>query len=158
MDPDVESIVCYPGTKPLINLIKQMFAHKFGLEKMRLEDGGAAPGSQKSRSVLPTEKLGAKVDRTSRGSKKNTNHLQKIYSKTSKVQNKSTNGFLQESFEGRIQQTFEIDLCLSENFQLNWFTSRILKLPIYHLYRVKKEEFEISLGTSETKHAYENIL
>ena len=40
MDPDVESIECYPGTKPLINLtygIKRMFAHKSGLEKMRLE-------------------------------------------------------------------------------------------------------------------------
>ena len=45
MDPDVESIVCYPGTKRLINLtygIKQMFAHEVRLEKMWLEAGGAA--------------------------------------------------------------------------------------------------------------------
>ena len=45
MDPDVKSIVCYPGTKRLINLtygIKQMFAHEVRLEKMWLEAGGAA--------------------------------------------------------------------------------------------------------------------
>ena len=84
MDPDVESIVCYPGTKRLINLtygIKQMIAHEVGIEKMRLEGGGAAPGSQKSRSVTPTEELGAEGDRTPRGSKKTTNHLQKLTAK-----------------------------------------------------------------------------
>ena len=40
MDPDVESIVCYPGTKRLINLtygIKQMIAHEVEIVKMRQE-------------------------------------------------------------------------------------------------------------------------
>ena len=40
MDPDVENIVCYPGTKRLINLtygIKQMIAHEVEIVKMRQE-------------------------------------------------------------------------------------------------------------------------
>ena len=102
MDPDVESIVCYPSTKRLINLtygIKQMLAHKFGLEKMRLEGGGAAPGSQKSRSVLPTEELGAEGDRTSRGSKKNTNHLQKFTAKPLEFKTRAPTDFFRRALK-----------------------------------------------------------
>ena len=84
MDPDVESIVCFPGTKRLINLtygMKQMIAHEVDIEKMRLEGGNSGESSQKTRSKTPTEELETDVDRTPKGSKKTTNHLQKLTAK-----------------------------------------------------------------------------
>ena len=79
MEPDVESIVCYPGTKRLINLsygIKQMISHEVEIVKMRMEGGGSDSASQKTRSISPVEAMDA--ERTPRGSKKTTNHLQKL--------------------------------------------------------------------------------
>ena len=52
MDPDVENIVCYPGTKRLINLtygIKQMIAHEVEIVKMRQE---GSSGETLSQSLL----------------------------------------------------------------------------------------------------------
>ena len=79
MDPDVESLVTFPGTKRIINLsygIKQMIAREVDIEKMRLE--GPSGGQ---RSVTPTQEIELDGERTPRGSKKTTNHLQKLTAK-----------------------------------------------------------------------------
>jgi len=98
MDPDVESVVCFPGTKRLVNLsygIKQLIAHEIELEKMRRIDaaiaansnssvGGRQPSSQSrsnpsSNSNTPVKD--GEGDSTPRGSKKTTSHLQKLAAK-----------------------------------------------------------------------------
>ena len=122
MDPDVESIVCYPGTKPLINLtygIKQMIAQEVGLEKMRLEGGGAAASSQKSRIVLPTEELGAEVDRTPRGSKKNTIHLQKFTAKPVKFKARAPTDFFMRALKVEFSRHLRLIDAYQKLFKLN---------------------------------------
>ena len=94
MEPDVESIVCYPGTKRLINLsygIKQMIAHEVEIVKMRMEGGGADSASQNTRSVTPVEAID--VERTPKGSKKTTNHLQKLTAKPVEFKNRTPTDF-----------------------------------------------------------------
>ena len=94
MDPDVESIVCFSGAKRLINLsygTKQMIAREINEEKIRLE-GKSQTGSQQARSFSPTEEAGD-VERTPKGSKKTTNHLQKLTAKTFEVKTKTPTDF-----------------------------------------------------------------
>merc|ERR1712027_173802 len=65
MDPDVESLVTFPGTKRIIDLsygIKQMIAREVEIEKMRLE--GSSGASQ--RSVTPTQEMEVDGERTPR--------------------------------------------------------------------------------------------
>jgi len=98
MDPDVESVVCFPGTKRLVNLsygIKQLIAHEIELEKMRRIDAAIAANSNSSVSVgqpssqsrsNPSSNSNTPVkesegDATPRGSKKTTSHLQKLAAK-----------------------------------------------------------------------------
>eukprot|EP00092_Neocalanus_flemingeri_P030900 GFUD01033557.1.p1 GENE.GFUD01033557.1~~GFUD01033557.1.p1 ORF type:complete len:883 (+),score=321.60 GFUD01033557.1:37-2685(+) len=93
MDPDVESVVCFPGTKRLVNLsygIKQMIAHEIELEKMRRIDAKlAAVSSQplsQGRTSAPSSRVNTPVKEvevalTPKGSKKTTNHLQKLAAK-----------------------------------------------------------------------------
>merc|ERR1712083_23704 len=98
MDPDVESVVFFPGTKRLVNLsygIKQLIAHEIELEKMRRIDaaiaansnssaGSGQPSSQSrsnpsSNSNTPVKD--SEGESTPRGSKKTTSHLQKLAAK-----------------------------------------------------------------------------
>merc|ERR1711936_1424664 len=87
MDPDVESVVCFPGTKRLVNLtygIKQLIAHEIELEKMRRIDAAIAASREGSSSSQPQQPrsapTGAKntpvkeleVELTPKGSKKTT--------------------------------------------------------------------------------------
>ena len=94
MDPDVESIVCFSGAKRLVNLsygTKQMIAREINDEKIRLE-GKTHSGSQQARSFSPTEEADG-VERTPKGSKKTTNHLQKLTAKTFEVKTKTPTDF-----------------------------------------------------------------
>jgi len=96
MDPDVENIVCFPGTKRMINLsygAKQMIAREINEEKIRME-GRPVDSSQYDRSSTPTpaEELGD-AERTPKGSKKTTNHLQKLTAKTFEVKTRAPTDF-----------------------------------------------------------------
>ena len=88
MDPDVKSIVCYPGTKRLINLtygIKQMFAHEVRLEKMWLEAGG------RRRSRLP--------EVPQRDANGGTNHLQKFTAKPVEFKTRAPTDFVRRALK-----------------------------------------------------------
>jgi len=92
MDPDVESIVCYPGTKRMIQLtygIKQLIAREVEIEKMRLEGGSG----KEPRSVTPTQEMDQDIEHTPRGSKKTTNHLQKLTAKPVEFKTKAPTDF-----------------------------------------------------------------
>ena len=94
MDPDVESVVCYPGTKRLINLsygTKQMIAREINEEKIRME-GNSVSGSQQETNAAPADGQ-VDVERTPKGSKKTTNHLQKLSAKTFEVKTKAPTDF-----------------------------------------------------------------
>ena len=87
MDPDVENIVCYPGTKRLVSLtygMKQMIAHEVNIVKMRQE----GKNGERSRSPLETD-----VETTPRGSKKTTNHLAKLTAKPIEFKSKAPTDF-----------------------------------------------------------------
>lgn len=109
MDPDVESVVCFPGTKRLVNLtygIKQLIAHEIELEKMRRIDaaiaastdsstissqprsGGSAPASARNTPVKDVE-----MELTPRGSKKTTSHLQKLSAKPMEIKERVATDF-----------------------------------------------------------------
>ena len=58
MDPDVESVVCFPGTARLTHLTygtKQLISHQIELEKMRRLD--VAKAAAKSLERAPTKSL-----------------------------------------------------------------------------------------------------
>jgi chromosome transmission fidelity protein 18 len=92
MDPDVESVVCFPNTKRSVNLsygTKQLIAHEIELERMRRIDAAKASMNSNSRDdrksdekleQTPTEDNSPSVS-TPRGSKKTVNHLQKLEAK-----------------------------------------------------------------------------
>merc|ERR1711936_248472 len=95
MDPDVESVVCFPGTKRPITLsygTKQMIAKEITEEKIRM-DGNSCGASQQGRSSTPTDELGQDVERTPKGSKKTTNHLQKLTAKNFEVKTRTPTDF-----------------------------------------------------------------
>ena len=95
MDPDVESVVCFPGTKRPITLsygTKQMIAKEITEEKIRM-DGNSGGASQQGRSSTPTDELGQDVERTPKGSKKTTNHLQKLTAKNFEVKTRTPTDF-----------------------------------------------------------------
>ena len=101
MDPDVESIVCYPGTKRLVNLsygIKQMISHEVEIVKMRME-GGSETASQKPRSITPTP--GMDIERTPKGSKKTTNHLAKLTAKPVEFKSRAPTDFFGRALKVR---------------------------------------------------------
>ena len=108
MDPDVESIVCYAGAKRLVNLsygTKQLIAREINEERIRLEGkSNGARSSQQVNSSSPTEEVD--VERTPKGSKKTTNHLQKLTAKTFEVKTKTPTDFF-----GRTLKVF-INVCL----------------------------------------------
>lgn len=93
MDPDVESVVCFPETKRPVNLsygIKQLVAHEIELERMRRIDAAkaefalSAKGSgsgPNSREHSPSRDTENEVVVTPRGSKKTVNHLAKLEAK-----------------------------------------------------------------------------
>jgi len=94
MDPDVESIVCYPGTKRLINLsygTKQLIAREINEEKIRMEGNPVSASQQESNSSQAVDQVD--VERTPKGSKKTTNHLQKLSAKTFEVKTKTPTDF-----------------------------------------------------------------
>jgi len=105
MDPDVESVVCYPGTKRLVNLsygIKQLISHEIELEKMRRIDAVIAansiqPLSQGKRSapssINNTPVKEPDVSLTPKGSKKTTNHLQKLAAKPMDIKERVATDF-----------------------------------------------------------------
>jgi len=90
MDPDVESVVCYPETKRPVNLsygTKQLVAHEIELERMRRIDSAKAAfalttkasGSEpNSREQSPSRDTENEVVVTPKGSKKTVNHLAKL--------------------------------------------------------------------------------
>jgi len=106
MDPDVESVVCFPGTKRLVNLtygIKQLIAHEIELEKMRRIDAAiaanrdnssqasqprSAPSSSRNTPVKDME-----VELTPKGSKKTTSHLQKLSAKPMEIKERVATDF-----------------------------------------------------------------
>jgi len=106
MDPDVESVVCFPGTKRLVNLtygIKQLIAHEIELEKMRRIDAAiaanrdnssqasqpkSAPSSSRNTPVKDME-----VELTPKGSKKTTSHLQKLAAKPMEIKERVATDF-----------------------------------------------------------------
>jgi len=108
MDPDVESVVCFPGTKRLVNLtygIKQLIAHEIELEKMRRIDAAIAASREGSRSSQPqqprsaptsaknTPIKGLEVELTPKGSKKTTSHLQKLSAKPMEIKERVATDF-----------------------------------------------------------------
>jgi len=108
MDPDVESVVTFPGTKRMVSLsygIKQMIAHEIELEKMRRIDAANAafsasasqPQSQgkKTPSSAANTPVQEKVDAvlTPKGSKKTTSHLQKLAAKPMELKERVATDF-----------------------------------------------------------------
>ena len=120
MDPDVESIVCFPGAKRLINLsygTKQLIAREINEEKIRLE--GKSQGSsqsQQARGPSPTEEVD--VERTPKGSKKTTNHLQKLTAKTFEVKTKTPTDFFGRALKVNNKDFFS-QLYLFSGFQVD---------------------------------------
>ena len=104
MDPDVESIVCYAGAKRLVNLsygTKQLIAREINEERIRLEGkSNGARSSQQVNSSSPTEEVD--VERTPKGSKKTTNHLQKLTAKTFEVKTKTPTDFFGRTLKVKI--------------------------------------------------------
>ena len=101
MDPDVESVVCFPGTARLTHLTygtKQLISHQIELEKMRRLD--VAKAAAKSLEKAPTEVTPARASQgqvvaargqgqegpvTPRGAKKTLNHLVTLSAKPVEV-------------------------------------------------------------------------
>lgn len=79
MDPDIESVVCFPGVKRPVTLsygTKQLVAHEIDREKMRRSDAPELPiiSSQEEKEDKPEEN-------TPKGKKKTDSHLQKLKAK-----------------------------------------------------------------------------
>ena len=80
------------GTKRMIQLtygIKQLIAREVEIEKMRLEGGSG----KEPRSVTPTQEMDQDIEHTPRGSKKTTNHLQKLTAKPVEFKTKAPTDF-----------------------------------------------------------------
>jgi len=106
MDPDVESVVCYPGTKRLINLsygIKQLIAHEIELEKMRRIDAINAENAVNSKQInktisssknnTPNKNSDVENVLTPKGSKTTTSHLQKLSVKKTDIKERVATDF-----------------------------------------------------------------
>ena len=96
MDPDVESVVCFPGTARLTHLTygtKQLISHQIELEKMRRLDVAKAAAKSLERShteVTPARASqardqGLEAPVTPRGAKKTLNHLVTLSAKPVEV-------------------------------------------------------------------------
>ena len=69
--------------------IKQLIAREVEIEKMRLEGGSG----KEPRSVTPTQEMDQDIEHTPRGSKKTTNHLQKLTAKPVEFKTKAPTDF-----------------------------------------------------------------
>jgi len=132
MDPDVESVVCFPGTKRLVSLsygIKQLIAHEIELEKMRRIDAAiaanAASASQPSsqgRTSAPTSSSNTPVKEldvalTPKGSKKTTSHLQKLAAKPLEIKERVATDFFGRAIKidhAKLQKKKESEIVKSD--------------------------------------------